>query len=466
MTKALWLPGLQAVLPPERISTLDDDLLRHSYDTWPMATKWRQLGKQDHRPDVVVRPTHTVEVSCLLSWASKTSVAVTPWGAGSSVTGAPLPTRGGVSLDLSAMNQVLWLDEMNLMVKVQAGVMGHVLEADLNRRGYTLNHSPQSLDRSTVGGWVATRATGQFSSRWGGIEDLALAITVVLPTGEIVETRLAPRAAIGPRVLDFFVGSEGTLGVVTEVTLKIFPVAATRIFEAVRFADVDSGLKAMRLITRAGLRPFLARFYDEDESRRAVKDAGFTGCAFFLACEGQNGVAHAEHEECLAICRAEGGVSIGPEPVVGWMGRRFDFSLIENILNQPGGVAETIEIAHFWDRIGATYRALKVSLAPLATEVLGHFSHLYPQGISLYMILLGLAEGPADAEERLAKIWEVSMETCLEMGAVTSHHHGVGLARLPYIRQDVGSGMVVLDKVKAALDPAGIMNPGKLGFDS
>ena len=193
MIEALWLPGLHAALPSERISIRDDDLLGHSYDTWPVATKWRQLGKQDYRPDVVVRPLHTVEVSRLLSWASKNSVAVTPWGAGSSVTGAPLPMHGGVSLDLSAMNQVLWLDEMDLMVKVQAGVMGHLLEADLNRRGYTLNHSPQSLDRSTVGGWVATRATGQFSSRWGGIEDLALAITVVLPTGEIVETRLAPR---------------------------------------------------------------------------------------------------------------------------------------------------------------------------------------------------------------------------------------------------------------------------------
>lgn len=464
MIEALWLPSLHAALPSERISIRDDDLLGHSYDTWPVATKWRQLGKQEHRPDVVVRPLYTAEVSRLLYWASMTSVAVTPWGAGSSVTGAPLPMHGGVSLDLSAMNQVLWLDEMDLMVKVQAGVMGHLLEADLNRRGYTLNHSPQSLDRSTVGGWVATRATGQFSSRWGGIEDLALAITVVLPTGEIVETRLAPRAAIGPNVMDFFVGSEGTLGVVTEVTLKIFPLAATRIFEAMRFEDIDSGLKAMRLIMRAGLRPFLVRFYDEDESRHAVKGAGLTGCALFLGCEGQFAVARAEHEECLAICRAEGGVSIGSEPVVGWMARRFDFSLIENILNQPGGVAETIEVAHFWDSIGATYRALKVALAPLATEVLGHFSHLYPQGTSLYVILLGEADSPAEAEQRLAKIWEVSMETCLEMGAVTSHHHGVGLARLPYIRQDVGSGMIVLDKVKAALDPARILNPGKLGF--
>ncbi len=461
-----WHDSLLQVIPSEQVSTDDDDLLRHSYDTWPVATKWRQQGKQLYRPDVVVRPLGTAEVSRLLAWAGKTGVAVTPWGAGSSVTGAPLPMRGGISLDMSAMNHVLWLDDLNLMVKVQAGKMGHELEAELDRQGYTLNHSPQSLDRSTVGGWVATRATGQFSSRWGSIEDLVLALTVVLPTGEVVETRLSPRAAIGPDVQQFFLGAEGTLGVVTVATLKIFPKAAQRLFETVCFRDVEFGLTAMRKIMRVGLRPFLARLYDQDESRYAMKDTGFAGCALFLGVEGRPAVAQAEYAECLEICRAEGGQRLGPEPAEAWMGRRFDFSLIENILNQPSGLAETIEVAHFWDSILGTYQALKAGLAPLATEVLGHFSHLYPQGTSLYMILLGQAGSAAVAEERLAQIWQVSMRTCLELGAVTSHHHGVGLARLPYVRQDVGSGMIVLDRIKAALDPAGIMNPGKFGFEA
>jgi alkyldihydroxyacetonephosphate synthase len=137
MTEATWLSGLREVFPADRIGTQNDDLLRHSYDSWPVAIKWRQLGKQDYRPDAVVRPLTTAEVSRVLAWASKSGVAVTPWGAGSSVTGAPLPTRGGISLDLSAMNRVIWLDELNLMVKVQSGVMGTTWRADLKRRGYT-----------------------------------------------------------------------------------------------------------------------------------------------------------------------------------------------------------------------------------------------------------------------------------------------------------------------------------------
>jgi len=463
-TTDTWLAELRTVIAPERVSTGEADLDVHSYDCWPVAVKWRQQGKRPCAPVAVVRPLNIAEVSLLLSWASERGVAVTPWGAGSAVTGAPLPLSGGISLDLSALNRVLVLDEINLLVKVQAGKMGHHLEAELNERGYTLNHSPQSLDRSTAGGWVATRATGQFSSRWGGIEELLVALTIVLPTGEVVESIFAPRASLGPDLRQLFVGAEGTLGVVTEVTLKIFPTAPMRIFETLCFPTVTTGLQAMRKIMRVGLRPFLLRFYDEDESRYAMRDSSFNGCAMFLGCEGLEPVARAEHMACLAYCQAEGAELHGPDAAIGWMGRRFDFSTVENLLVEPGGVAETIEVAYFWDSIEPTYRALKVSLAPLADQVLGHFSHAYPQGTSLYMILLGRARDAAAAEARLERIWEVSMEIALREGAVMSHHHGVGLARLPYIRRGLGQGMAVLERIKTALDPAGIMSPGKLGL--
>jgi alkyldihydroxyacetonephosphate synthase len=177
-----------------------------------------------------VCPVSAQQVSQLLHWASRQHIPVTPWGLGSSVTGAPLALKGGVSLDLSSMNRILALDETNLLVKVQAGKLGSQLELELNQHGYTLNHSPQSLDCSTVGGWVSTRATGQFSSRWGGIEDLALALTVALPDGEIVETLLAPRGAVGPDLRQVFIGAEGTPGVAVDATLKIFPLPERRIF--------------------------------------------------------------------------------------------------------------------------------------------------------------------------------------------------------------------------------------------
>ncbi len=460
-----WVDELKTLLGSGAVITDEDTIRQCSYDWWPVAQKWKQQHKQPFRPDVVVLPRTTDEVSRLLRWASENRIPVTPRGAGSGVTGAALVVRGGICLDMSAMNQILALDETNLLVRVQAGTMGHILAQELNRQGLTLNHSPQSLERSSVGGWVATRATGQFSSRWGGIEDLAAAFTVVLATGEIVETRLVPRAAIGPDLRHVFIGSEGILGVVTEVTLKVFPLAEHCILEALAFPNLESGLLVMRRIMQAGLRPFLVRFYDENETRYAMRDKAFTGCAMFLGFEGMRGVAEAEYQAALTMCRAEGGQLLGSTPVDEWMERRFDFSTIEGVLARPGGIAETIEIAHLWSKILDTYHRLKGALEPLTSEQLGHFSHVYSQGTSLYMIVFGEADDDAAAEQRLLAIWDAAMRSCLETGAAISHHHGIGLARRRFLRQELSSSAVVLERIKAALDPADIMNPGKLIFD-
>jgi alkyldihydroxyacetonephosphate synthase len=184
----------------------------------------------------------------------------------------------------------------------------------------------------------------------------------------------------------------------------------------------------------------------------------------FLGVEGPAAVAAAEFETAMRICEERGGQRLGPAAAEAWLGRRFDFSTIENRLAMPGGFAETIEVAHFWDQALDLYRAMKEALAPLADEVLGHFSHLYPQGTSLYLILLGQADDDAAAEACIGRIWEVAMRVALDQGAAISHHHGVGLARLPYIREALGTGMVPLRRLKDALDPANVMNPGKLGL--
>ena len=464
MSDRVWIGDLKTLIDSEAVIVAEEETSQYSYDAWPIAEKWKQQGKQPHSPDVIVRPTNTAVLCRIVKWANAQDIPITPRGAGSGVTGAALSTRGGIMLDMTAMDRTLMLDETNLLVKVQAGKMGHILEHELNARGYTLNHSPQSLDRSSVGGWVATRAMGQFSSRWGGIEDLALAFSVVLPTGELIETKSAPRAAIGPDLRHIFMGSEGTMGIVTDITLKIFPVAEYRRFEALAFTSLEAGVSSMGKIMRQGLRPFLVRFYDEDEARHAMQDSQYLGCVMFLGFEGIQSVAEAEYAASLDICGQEGGQVIGAAPVTRWMDRRFDFSTIENVLATPGGVAETIEVAHFWDSILETYHALKQALDPLAEEVLGHFSHVYPQGTSLYIILLGQAQNDADAETRIMQIWDTAMRICLEKGAAISHHHGVGLARQSYVRDDLSSSALVLDRVKAAMDPSGIMNPGKLGF--
>lgn len=459
-----WISELSEVFGKDNVIFDEATITNYSYDTWPVSTKWKNQGKRYFSPDVVVKPRTTEQVSEILKWASSKKISVTPWGGGSSVTGQPLATRGGIILDMTGMNKVIALDETSLMLNVQTGKFGHHLEQELNDRGYTLNHSPQSLDRSTVGGWIATRATGQFSSKYGGIEDLLISFTVVLPTGEIVETLHSPRSAVGPNVQEFFIGAEGTLGIVTEARIKIFRLSKFKLFEAITFPSVDEGLKALREISQSGIKPYLARFYDIDEAKHAMVDKEFDHCVMFLGFDGLETTARAEYTAACDICASHSGKKIGSAPVDAWMKRRFSFETVENLLNEPGGLAETIEIAHFWGEIEETYNELKTALAPKAAEVLGHFSHIYPQGVSLYVILLGKCDNDQIAEETILEIWDIVMRVCLKNGATLSHHHGAGLVRQSYIPESLGSSLEVIKKVKNALDPSNIMNPDKLGL--
>jgi alkyldihydroxyacetonephosphate synthase len=215
---------------------------------------------------------------------------------------------------------------------------------------------------------------------------------------------------------------------------------------------------------RLGIKPFLVRFYDADEARHAMKDKTFSKCVMFLGFHGIKSIALAEYGAVMDLCRAEGGEQIGAAPTEAWMAQRFDFSMVENLLEEPGGLAETIEIAHFWDGILETYYELKEAVAPYAEEVFSHFSHIYPQGTSLYIILLGKDVDDATAEANLIKVWDLVMRICLKNGAAISHHHGSGLARGPYVSDALGSSMQILRRIKKEIDPAGIMNPGKLVF--
>lgn len=442
----------------------EEACINYAYDWWPVAAKWRNQGKTPLRPDVAVRPLNVDDIQKLLRWANTTGVSITPWGAGSSVTGAPLPLNGGITVDLSGLNRTIDINTHNLTVTVETGKMGHILEAELNQQGYTLNHSPQSLDRSTAGGWLSTRATGQFSSKWGGIEQLVVGFDVVLPDGQLVNFHSGPRMAVGPDLRHIFIGAEGTMGIITSVTLQIFQQSKHRIFEALAFDNMDDGVTVMRELMQRGLKPFLLRFYNPAESRYALKDNSFTKCAMFVGFEGEQVIAEAEFQVCKTIWQQYPVQVLGSAPVERWMQHRFDFSTVENILRRPGGLAETIEIAHFWDGIQNTYDRLMEALAPFGIEQLAHFSHAYPQGTSLYMILLGERIDDAEAEATLHQIWQVAMRVTLETGAVLSHHHGVGVVRKDFVREALGSSMTVLEQIKSILDPQCVLSPGKLGL--
>ncbi|OON38661.1 FAD-binding oxidoreductase [Izhakiella australiensis] len=458
------IAALKSALPPQQVLTDSDTLQASSHDTWPLSTKLKRLGCHDYQADVVVNVTGEQQIQQVLALATAHDTPVTPRGLASSVTGQPLPTRGGIVLDLSTMSQQREINTTNMTVEVSSGYNGGKLEDELQQMGWTLGHSPQSLYQSSVGGWLSTLATGQFSSYYGGIEDLITAYTVILASGEHIRLKASPRAAMGPDLRQLFIGAEGTLGVVTSVQLKIFPLPQTRLFDTLELPSVEAGLHIMREQAMAGLRPFLLRLYDAAEARHAMQNPQQPLPVMFIGTQGIDGVARAEMDALMAIIQRHGGRSLGCEGVQGWMQRRFDFSTVEKRLDTPGGYAETIEVAHNWDGIASLYHALVDILTPLAGEVLSHFSHVYPQGTSMYMILLGQEQDDRQAVEKLRRIWQETMNVCLAHNAELSHHHGGGLIRSPYARQSLGSAHLLLRRVKQALDPNAILNPGKLGL--
>ena len=458
------ITDLKSILPESQVLSDRETLQASSHDTWPLSTKLRRLGCHDYQADVVVKVTDEKQIQQVLALAPANDTPVTPRALASSVTGQPLPTRGGIVLDVTGMTQHREINITNLTVEVSAGYNGGQLEDELQQMGWTLGHSPQSLYQSTVGGWLSTLATGQFSSYYGGIEELVTAYTVILATGEKLRLKASPRAAMGPDLRQLFIGAEGTLGIVTSVQLKIFPLPQTRLYDSLELPSIDAGLEIMREQAMAGLRPFLLRLYDTNEARHAMQNPLQDKPVMFLGTQGVDAVAHAEMDAFMAIVHRHGGKSFGSEGVLKWMERRFDFSTVEKLLDSHGGFAETIEIAHTWDGISGLYHALHEMLTPLADEVLSHFSHVYPQGTSMYMILLGRESSDREAVEKLRTIWRETMRVCLEHHAELSHHHGGGLVRSPYARESLGSAHLLLRRVKQALDPNGTLNPGKLGL--
>jgi len=448
----------------DKVSTEDAALDALSHDSWPVTVLAKQLGRHETRPEVVVSVVDEAEVAAVLAIAGRTGTPVTARGLGSSVTGQPLPTRGGIVLDMSGLVGEPELDERNAIVTAPAGVRGSDLEAWLNERGRTLNFFPQSLPRSSIGGWIATRATGQLSSRYGGIEEAAVGYRVLLSDGLAIDVGSRPRAAVGPDLRELFLGSEGMFGIVTKVSLKVYDLPAWRAHDAYELPTVHAGIEAVREIFQAGLRPSLMRLYDPSEARHATGGRESVGAVLFLTHEGLEPVGAAERAESARIVAAHGGRSLGGEMVARWYERRFDFSTVENLLAEDGGYAETIEVAHLWSGIEDLYQSLTTALAPYADEVLGHFSHVYTHGVSLYVILLGRAGDNQEAARRLEEIWRVAMSATVSAGGELSHHHGAGLARQEFVADALGSGHEVLRRLKYALDEVSILNPGHLGL--
>jgi len=505
---------LLEILPEQRLSQGAADRLIYSRDMWPKALLSVRDNKPSvHPPDYVVWPETAEEVSRIVQLAARHHVPVIPYGGGSGVCGGAMATGGGIILDLKRMNAVLQVSLDDHLASFQAGINGQLLEDQLNLRGLTLGHFPASIYISTLGGWLAARSAGQLSSRYGKIEDMVHEIEVVLGDGRVLRCRGVHR----PDLIPLLVGSEGTLGIITSATMRVHPLPQYRLFRAYEFPRIAAGCEAMRRVMQRGLRPAVLRLYDEMDTllarpggdgggkkksgllrsamglipqlgdvmggdlrgsllQAALSRAGMVnrvveslvpklsgGCLAILGFEGEQVLVEAEAALCHAEYQAAGGRDLGEGPGLAWYKHRYAVSYKMSPLYAGGGFVDTMEVACTWDRLMDLYRAVRKALAPLAV-VLAHFSHAYPEGCSIYFTFAASAEGRVKSDSLYDEIWRTGLSAVLKAGGTISHHHGVGQSKAAFMQEEHGAAMGVFRQLKAVMDPAGILNPGKMGL--
>ncbi|TMC37022.1 MAG: FAD-binding oxidoreductase [Chloroflexi bacterium] len=430
-------------------------------DLWPLGIMDERAGNPAPKV-LLVRPAGRDQVAAVLRWATANNVAVTPVGGATGVCGAVSPQAGEIAVDMSAFDRVFEIDETNLVCRCEAGVNGYALEQQLNARGLTLGHYPSSLPGTTVGGLVATRSSGQESSRYGSIEDMVLGLAVVLPDGTYAAPRPGPRSAAGPALHQLFVGAEGGLGIVLDAVLRVHRLPEATLGRGYALADVRAGLECMRLVMQSGIRPLVMRLYDPEDSAFNGYELGAGECALVVATAGSRKVAEAEAAEVTRLAGEARG--LGEQPWERWLAHRFDLSAerMRAFLAPAGAYLDTIELAAPWTVLPELHARVKAAIG-VGGLALCHFSHAYEQGCCAYFSFAGAAGTEDEARATYGRAWEGAMTSALELGATITHHHGVGQARARWVGDEMGGWMRVWRAVKEGLDPEGTMNPRALG---
>jgi alkyldihydroxyacetonephosphate synthase len=434
-----------------------------SRDWWPLAMIWALDNRVAARAGAVVRPDTIEQVAAIVRCCNEAGVPVTAAAGRSGVCGASVPLFGGALLDLTGLAGIVDVDGTSMVVDVLPGTFGDVFEEQLrSEHGVTSGHWPQSIALSTVGGWLACRSAGQLSTRYGKIEDIVTGLDVVLADGSRLTTGGVPRAAVGPDLTQVFVGSEGTLGVIVGARLRVRPSPAAEGRAAYAFESFTDGLDAMRRAVQRGATPAVLRLYDAIEADRSYH----TGDAQLLLVldEGDAHIVDATMRVVAEECAAAEPIDVAL--VEQWMEHRNDVSALEALV-QRGFVVDTMEIAGTWRTLPDIYA--RTTQAMRAVEhtlvVSAHQSHSYTDGGCLYFTFAG--RPPADEREQYYRaVWDAGQREVLAAGGALSHHHGIGLNRGRFVEDALGSGFGVLKAVKTALDPRGILNPGKLGLPS
>jgi alkyldihydroxyacetonephosphate synthase len=441
-------------------------------DWWPLGVAWAAEGTVAAIPDVVCRPASAAEVAAVLAVCDGAGIPVTAAAGRSGVCGGSVPAFGGVALDLTGLAGIIAVDDHDLLVDVAAGTWGDDFEGSLRRHhGLTLGHWPQSIAISTVGGWLACRGAGQYSTRYGKIEDMVAGVEVALADGRLIRTATgAPRAAVGPDLTQVFVGSEGTLGVITEARLRVHPAPAVERRAAWGFPDFAGGLDACRRILRRGATPAVLRLYDRTESGRQFD--GIDTNVLIVVDEGDEMITDTAMaltaEECAGATRLDAGLAGR------WLERRNEVPSLAS-LAAAGIVADTIEVAAAWRALPSLYSEVVAAVTALEGTLVtsAHQSHAYADGACIYFTFAGRPadqaaadQGPSPAEAYYRAAWDAVMAVTRRHGGAISHHHGIGINRGRFLREAWGEAFEVLVALKGALDPHGVLNPAKLGLPS
>ena len=449
----------------------DADALRvRSRDWWPLSRLREVRGDVLDLPAAVVLPRSTEEVATVLRWCNDHAVTVIARGLGSGVCGGAAPLSGCVVLETSAMDQIIALDEISHVVTVQAGLRGDRLEAYLASFGLTTGHYPQSINVSTVGGWIAASGAGQATPGYGPIEQRVAGLTVVLPDGTISRIRPMARAASGPDLRKLVLGSEGQFGVVTEAVLICANITRETSWQTFVYPDYDAAIAAGRDTVRSGAGARVLRAWDEPDSARAFGPLGLpSGCLGMVGIASDAPGLDGRQAAVAKIAATYAGVPANAEWGPHWWAHRLDaVELFETVMGPrrvrgDGIVLDTLEVQSLWADLPSLHRTVGAALRRHTDEVRAHYSHVYHIGASLYFtfVIKGVDDFSAEATYREA--WAEAMQAAIDANGSISHHHGIGRQKAAFLEPELGSGAFrLLKMLKSAIDPKGILNPGVL----
>ncbi len=463
-----WREELLRLLPG-RVFLGEEARAEVSGDLSPVRQMRKLRGAELPLAAAAVRAQGPEDVQQLLRFAAAKSLKVIARGGGSGVVGGVEAGPDAIVLDLRRLDAIGPVDRASGVVQAQAGCLLGRLEEQLEAEGLTVGHYPQSIAVASLGGLVATRSSGQYSTRYGSIEQMVVALELVTPDGRLRHVGRPPRRALGPEVLPLLLGGEGTLGVITSVTLAAWPLPEAEELRSYAFEDFTQGLEAMRRLTRAGLPLGVIRLYDRDDALHGfpglLPDAGL-GALLLLSCLGAREVAEAGAAAADRISAAAGGRRLGDAIGRQWLASRNDVTEWDRYLSS-GILVDTVECGATWTDLPSAYEAAiqAVRAVPEVVAVFGHAAHAEATGASLYFTFAAVPLPAGDAAELQHRIWDALLTAAAREGASVGHHHGVGRVRRAWTWRERQEELELLLGLRAALDPGRMLNPGALWPD-